>query len=55
MNDKIRQAFDQVQAENELKDKTKDFIFQKDKKDTNRQRLLISNTWHRLLRASPSF
>ena len=23
MNDKIRQAFDQVQAENELKDKTK--------------------------------
>lgn len=31
MNDKIRQAFDQVQAENELKDKTKDFIFQKTK------------------------
>lgn len=54
MNDKIRQAFDQVQAENELKDKTKDFIFQKTK-DTNRQRLLISNTWHPLLRASPSF
>lgn len=31
MNDKIRQAFDQVQAENELKDKTKYFIFQKTK------------------------
>lgn len=31
MNDKIRQAFDQIQAEDELKDKTKDFIFQKTK------------------------
>lgn len=29
MNDKIKEAFEQVQAENILKDKTKDFIFQK--------------------------
>lgn len=29
MNDKIKEAFEQVQAESVLKDKTKDFIFQK--------------------------
>ena len=30
-NDKIKEAFDQVHVENTLKDKTKDFIFQKTK------------------------
>ena len=29
MDDKLREAFDQIKAENELKQKTKDFIMEK--------------------------